>query len=95
MEVDLEPVPLPQATAASPAPPGPGSAQSRRAVIFAGQSHDTPIYHRDSLAAEATLEGPAIIEQLDSVTLLWPGQQLKVDRHGQLLLGPLSPNHRA
>ena len=39
--------------------------------------------------AGAAMQGPAIIEQLDATTILWPGQKLEVDRFGQLLLGPM------
>lgn len=39
----------------------------------------TPIYDRDSLGAGAKLEGPAIIEQLDSTIVLPPGVSAEVD----------------
>ena len=84
-EVDLQPLRLPRAprTSGSPEP------AAVRQVYFAGRSYDTPVFRRDALAAGAALAGPAIIEQLDATTALWPGQRLEVDRYGQLLLGPL------
>ena len=39
----------------------------------------TPIYDRDKLKAGAVIEGPAIIEQLDSTILVPPGLKAKVD----------------
>lgn len=40
-----------------------------------------PIYDRDSLHAGAVVEGPAIIEQLDSTILVPPGIAAEVDEH--------------
>jgi N-methylhydantoinase A len=42
------------------------------------------VYERTSLASGATLEGPAIIEELDSTTLVMPGDRLEVDESGVL-----------
>jgi N-methylhydantoinase A len=85
VEVDLQPLRLP---AAQPATGRPEPAAAR-SVCFQGRRHDTPIYRRDALAAGAVLTGPAIIEQLDATTALWPGQRLEVDGHGHLVLGPM------
>ena len=84
-EVDLQPLRLPPAPAAT-ARPEPAAV---REVYFGGRRCETPIYRRETLAAGAALTGPAIVEQLDATTALWPGQCLEVDRGGQLLLGPL------
>lgn len=65
------------------------SDQGTRSVTFSGQAFTTPIYRRDGLDVGTKLKGPAMIEQLDSTTVLWPKQQLEVDHHGQLILGPL------
>ena len=85
VEVDLQPLQVPSA------PPASGSPEpaAARQVFFRGRRRETPIYHRDALAAGAVLTGPAIIEQLDATTALWPGQRLVVDGHGHLVLGPL------
>jgi len=32
------------------------------------------------------LGGPAIIEQFDSTTVIWPGQRARVDRSGTLIV---------
>ena len=40
---------------------------------------DTPVYRRDDLPAGTTLEGPAVIEQLDSTVLVPPDVPAEVD----------------
>ena len=47
---------------------------------------ETAIYQRDSLAAGSTFAGPAIVEQLDSTTVIHPGQRAEVDALGNLLI---------
>jgi N-methylhydantoinase A len=45
---------------------------------------DTPIYRREALAPGATLTGPAIVEQLDTTTVIEPGDRGRVDALGNL-----------
>ena len=54
---------------------------------------DTPIYRREALAPEQVLQGPAIIEQLDATSLIYPGDTGAVDAWGNLIitLGDRSP----
>jgi N-methylhydantoinase A len=40
---------------------------------------DTPIYRRDDLSPGFEIDGPAIIDQLDSTTLVPPGCHARVD----------------
>jgi N-methylhydantoinase A len=40
---------------------------------------DTPVYHRESLPAGTKLTGPAIVDQLDSTTLVPPDVEAEVD----------------
>jgi N-methylhydantoinase A len=58
----------------------------RQAVHFEGGTMDCPIVDRNQLGADAVIEGPAILTQLDSTTLVLPGQTGRVDRYGNLLL---------
>ncbi len=52
-----------------------------RIVWFEGKEPlETPVYRRDELAAGSRLAGPAIVEQLDSTTLVPPGASFEVDR---------------
>lgn len=57
-----------------------------RSVWFGSQPWDTPIIRRESLAIGATLQGPAIIEQMDATTVLEPGAKLVVDPSGTLII---------
>jgi len=86
VEVDLGVANLPEVNAAGKT----AEPESRRKVVYDGQYIDTPVFRRDDLGAGNTIEGPAIVEQLDSTTVLWPGQTGTVDQHGQLLLGAVS-----
>jgi len=54
---------------------------SERDVVFdeAPEPIKTPVYDRDKLKAGAVVEGPAIIEQLDSTVLVPPGLKAEVD----------------
>ena len=45
---------------------------------------ETPRYARDMLSTGARLEGPAIVEDAWSTTVLPPGATLEVDIHGHL-----------
>lgn len=44
-----------------------------------------PIYDRLKLGVDATLEGPCIVEEPTSATVLLPGQRLRVDEFGNLI----------
>ena len=57
-----------------------------RPVRFAGQWHDTPVYWRDHLPADAALTGPAVVEQLDTTLLIPPGDRAETDAQGNLLI---------
>ena len=46
----------------------------------------TPVYRREELPAGARLSGPAVVEELDSTTLVLPGQELVVLADGILRL---------
>lgn len=54
--------------------------QGYRKTVFDGESAvRCPIYHRNQLQPGHTLTGPAIIEQMDSTTIVPPGFQARVD----------------
>ena len=52
---------------------------ARREVFFDGQWHDTPVYVRDTLVPGVELSGPAIIDQLDSTTVVPPKTRASID----------------
>jgi len=55
-------------------------------VYSGGDWLTCPIYDRVKLGAEAIVDGPAIIEQLDATTYLLPGQRARVDAYGNLII---------
>ena len=57
-----------------------------RDVFIDGQLLATPIYRRERLPLATQLDGPAIIEQMDTTTLVPPAAQLEVDDQGNLIL---------
>jgi N-methylhydantoinase A len=57
-----------------------------RPVYFNGEFLDTRLYERDSLRAGDTLAGPAIISEYSSATILPPGDVLRVDTLGNLII---------
>ncbi|MCP8900434.1 hydantoinase/oxoprolinase family protein [Gilvimarinus xylanilyticus] len=63
----------------------PGSAQPLHTLTLA-EVGQTPVYRRTDLGADTTLNGPALIVEQVSTTLLEPGWTLKVDALGNLLL---------
>jgi N-methylhydantoinase A len=59
-----------------------------RPVFFAGAFRDTPVYERAGLPAGARIEGPAVIQEFGSTTVVFPGQNVTVDPHGILIVRP-------
>jgi N-methylhydantoinase A len=60
--------------------------KSMRPVYFDGASRDTPIYDRASLTPHMRLQGPAVVEEFGSTTVIFPQQELAVDPHGILVI---------
>jgi N-methylhydantoinase A len=73
---------LPKLAASGVAP----KPQSRRRVFFAGAFVDTPVHARSALPAGARIDGPAVIEEFGSTTVVFPGQTLTVDPHGIMIV---------
>jgi N-methylhydantoinase A len=59
-------------------------------VLFADGAeharHDTPFYDRMRLLAGNVISGPAVIEQLDSTTVLPPGVTAAVRADGTIVI---------
>ena len=58
--------------------------RSTRPVYLSGNWHDTVVYERSRLRPGQRIDGPAIIEQLDSTTLIWPGGHARIDAWEQI-----------
>ncbi len=78
-------------------PPGPDVIlpKAERAVFFFAPNHfvDCPVYDRTVFGAGARLNGPAIIEQYDTTTLIPPHFQAHVDMFGNLILKRAVPGY--
>ncbi len=60
---------------------------TRRALFEeTGDYIDTPVYQREALLQGNVMEGPAIIEQFDSTTVVLPGQRAEVHRFGTIMI---------
>ncbi|MBM3554114.1 MAG: hydantoinase/oxoprolinase family protein [Alphaproteobacteria bacterium] len=57
-----------------------------RRIRFGGSWHETPVYDRLALPVGASLDGPAVLEQIDTTILIEPDQRGEVDRFGNLIL---------
>ena len=69
----------------------PGDAvQSRQTIHLETGPADCPLYDRARLGHGATVEGPAILVQLDATTLILPGQIGVVDAVGNLTVSEAS-----
>ena len=62
--------------------------RGRRKVYFAelGKAVFTPTFARDALRAGNRIEGPALIEEHASTTVVLPGDRLQVDEFGNLVI---------
>ena len=79
--VDLASKVPPAASSAVPAP-----AERRRVWYDADTPVETPVYDRRALVPGVGLSGPAVIEELDATTVLFPGDSLEVDGAGSMVI---------
>lgn len=61
-----------------------------RPAYFNGAWVDTAHYDRAKLGVGARVDGPAIIRQYDTTTVLLPGHYAEIDLHGNILIWPVS-----
>lgn len=57
-----------------------------RDVYFEGIYHESKIYKREDLNSTITIEGPAVVEQLDSTIVIYPNQKAISDEYGNLII---------
>jgi N-methylhydantoinase A len=86
--VHSAPLPRPQLTVPAPGGSLEAACKGRRPAYFDEYQayRDTPIYQRALLPLGAQLDGPAIVEQPDTTTVVYPGFTCRVDDAGNLLL---------
>jgi N-methylhydantoinase A len=58
-------------------------------VVFPDGTLPTSLYDRDKLGSGNRLQGPALLLQLDTTTLVPPGWGGSVDPYGNLVLEPV------
>ena len=63
-----------------PAPEG------TRRILYGREAHEATIYDRTTLKAEQAIAGPALIEQLDTTTVVAPGMVARVDEYGAMTI---------
>jgi N-methylhydantoinase A len=59
--------------------------RDHRDVYFGGWKR-TPIYDRTALSPGMVFDGPAIIEQADTTSVVEPGMHARVDAFGNILI---------
>jgi N-methylhydantoinase A/oxoprolinase/acetone carboxylase beta subunit len=65
--------------------------KGQRDVLFESGHLDSRVYERHFLKPGYQIDGPAVIEQVDSTTVLSPNESARVDIHGNLII-TLEPN---
>ena len=84
----VDKIALPELACAAGAQP---AAYEQRSVRLNGTPcRNVPVYRRESLLAGQRVRGPAVVDQLDATTLVFPDHSAEVDRHGNLIV-TLSP----
>jgi N-methylhydantoinase A len=68
---------------------GPPEPTARHAIHVEGVSVDAAVYDRATLRAGQVVQGPAIVTEMDSTTLILPGHAATVHASGSLLIRPL------
>ena len=84
-ELDTPQVQLPELPVRGDA----GAARLARRDVYFGELggwRAADVFDRDALPAGASLDGPLLVQEPSTTTLVLPGQVLHVDRHGLLLI---------
>ena len=92
---DLSKTPADQLGAASPEPSSDPLPQACHPASFGGQTVDTPFYNRADLGLGTTMDGPAVIVDPHSTTVVEPGWAAAVAVGGELVLSRISPRPNA
>lgn len=61
-----------------------------REVYFSGDWVETPIYRRERLPIGSTIQGPAVLEQGDTTTVVNPGLDCTIDEYGNAVIEEVS-----
>ena len=76
----------PKATKGGESPSAAATAKLR--IFVEGRDQDATLYDRSKLRSGNVVNGPAIVLEMDSTTLILPGHQGRVDDWGNILITP-------
>lgn len=60
--------------------------RERRPMRFDKRTVECPVYQREKLDVGVSFSGPAVVDQLDCTTVIFPGQTARVDSHKNLII---------
>jgi 5-oxoprolinase (ATP-hydrolysing) len=81
-------------TAASPEPPA-AALVSKKKIVVQGQEVDAALWDREKVSQQGVrLDGPCIITETDSNTLILPGYYGEIDSIGNILIRPVDETTR-
>jgi N-methylhydantoinase A len=68
--------------------PAPSARRGKRSAYFSelGRAVPAPVYAREELRAGNRIDGPALVEEHASTTVVLPGDELRVDEYGNLVM---------
>ena len=61
--------------------------------FYEGETHKAVIYDRTGLATDVEVPGPAIVNEMDSTTVILPGFVAHTDKVGNLLINPVAASN--
>jgi N-methylhydantoinase A len=62
--------------------------ETRTAYFNSIEAIQVPVFRRSALAAGAVIDGPAVIEEKTSTTVLYPGQRGEIDGYLNIAVAP-------
>ena len=62
--------------------------RTTRPATFGGETDETPVYDRETLEPGAELDGPAVVEGVESTAVVPPGAGAHVDDSGNVVIEP-------
>ena len=65
--------------------------REHREVRFDGKTLTCPVYQRERLDVALTLQGPAILDQFDTTTVISRGQTARVDEWKNVIITEAAP----
>jgi N-methylhydantoinase A len=65
-----------------------GAVSEEHAITFRGETVPTKIYDRALLQPGMRFDGPAIVTEFDSTTVVLPGYTAEIDVHFNILINP-------